>query len=119
MEVVGRAASSATYYATNTHGYGYAGIQMSNKHAKFGDRVICSTWDQGSGEDQRAKMEECGEGVSCVGFGGEGTGAKALWYWQWTLGKTYAWMLHRKQLANGRIEHTCWFHAEELESTYL
>lgn len=114
-------ASTATYLATNTHGYGYAGIQMAYKnpqgsaHPEFGDRVICSTWDQSTGN---AKMTECGAGVECVGFGGEGTGAKALWYFKWAVGKRYAFVLSRAAIAEGRVEHKCWFYAEELEDTY-
>lgn len=67
--------STDTYYATNTFGYGYAGIQMHEKGAR-GSFVICSIWDQPAGP---ARMETCGEGVRCTGFGGEGTGAKSMW----------------------------------------
>jgi len=63
-------------------------------------------------------METCGEGVHCTGFGGEGTGARAIWKFRWQLSNRYAFMLVRQKLPIGRIEHTCWFHAEELESSY-
>lgn len=112
-EVRGRASTpGVTFYATNTHGYGYAGIQARTPTDRV---VICSTWDQTSGN---ARMERCGDGVSCSGFGGEGTGAKALWQFQWVDDRPYAMMLRRALLDNGRVEHTCWFHAEELEYTH-
>lgn len=116
-EVKPTSTSSATYFATATTGYGYAGIQTIWKDAtRTNDRaVLCSTWDQTWGT---AKMEKCGSGVKCKGFGGEGTGAKAMWYFDWTIGKHYAFMMHRKDAGNGRIEHACWFYAEELEGNY-
>jgi len=109
--------SDATFFAMSTTGYGYAGIQTVSKDPSVDkDRlVLCSIWDQSNG---RAKMEKCGAGVVCMGFGGEGTGAKAKWYFDWQLGKNYAFMLHRRDAGNGRIEHTCWFYAEELESSH-
>merc|ERR1711972_842707 len=33
-------------------------------------------------------------------------------------GQSYAFLLRRRELPNGRMEHSCWFHANELELTY-
>jgi len=109
-EIEPTSSSGATYYASNTHGYGYAGIQMKRKDDQFGDTAICSIWDQDSGG---ASIDKCGENAECSGFGGEGTGAKAKLRFEWELGRRYAWMLHRVALPDGRIQHTCWFYAPE------
>jgi len=111
--------SEATFFAMSTTGYGYAGIQTVFKDdRKDKDRlVLCSIWDQSTG---LAKMEKCGDDVVCEGFGGEGTGGKAKWYFDWQLGKNYAFMLHRQPASDGsgRVKHSCWFYAEELEGTH-
>mmetsp|Transcript_52012 Transcript_52012/g.123845 ORF Transcript_52012/g.123845 Transcript_52012/m.123845 type:complete len:411 (-) Transcript_52012:67-1299(-) len=112
-EIRPTSASAATYFASNTHGYGYAGIQMKTKDPTHGHVALCSIWDQESGG---AVIEKCGENADCTGFGGEGTGAKAKLHFEWELGKSYAWMLHRKALEDGRIQHTCWFHAPEYDT---
>jgi len=114
-EVVPKNASSSTFYASNTHAYGYAGFQMSRKDPAQGDIVICSTWDQDSG---KATVETCGEGVECTDFGGEGTGVRTRWRWHWTLGRRYAFMVSRSELPGGRVESACWFHAGELEGDH-
>lgn len=113
-EVYPSDSSTHTYYATNTHGYGYAGIQMLGK-GEHGAKVICSTWDQQGG---KAELETCGKDVQCVGFGGEGTGVKTFWPFQWKMRERYAFMLLRRALPNGRVQHACWFHAPELEEEY-
>lgn len=116
-EVKPTSTSSSSFFAAATTSYGYAGLQTIWKDTtRAKDRaVICSIWDQSTGN---AKMEKCGSGVYCTGFGGEGTGAKAMWYFDWSVGKHHAFMMHRKDAGNGRIEHACWFYAEELETTY-
>merc|ERR1712039_55495 len=114
-EVMPTESSSTTYFASNSHEYGYAGIQMVSKDSEDGDLAICSIWDQDTGN---ARTEVCGEGVRCTGFGNEGTGAKALWDFKWRMGKRYAWMIVRKALPGNRLQHACWLYAEELEGRY-
>jgi hypothetical protein len=114
-QVVPTSSTSATYFATNTHGYGYAGIQQGDKDNTKGHQAICSIWDQSSG---KAVTEKCGSGVTCKDFGGEGTGRQAIWKFQWKMGKRYAFALHRIPLANGQVRNICWFYASELKSSY-
>jgi hypothetical protein len=76
--------STATFYSTNGHRFGYAGFQVSETDPYQG-RVLFSIWDQGGcdqdhdtscPDDQVAKSVACGTGIYCTDFGGEGTGRK-------------------------------------------
>ena len=61
---------------------GYSGIQQVDQNTRV---AIFSMWDQGT------KMVECLESGRCVrvsGFGGEGTGKKAMRSLDWRLGET-------------------------------
>eukprot|EP00928_Gymnodinium_smaydae_P069286 TRINITY_DN5271_c0_g1_i1.p1 TRINITY_DN5271_c0_g1~~TRINITY_DN5271_c0_g1_i1.p1 ORF type:complete len:408 (-),score=32.04 TRINITY_DN5271_c0_g1_i1:163-1386(-) len=104
--------SADTYFAMVTHKYGYAGIQTASRRFGSGTyhQVICSTWDQPGG---KARTTKCGGGVKCDGFGGEGTGARAIWQFKWKLNRRYAFLVRRRQVGS-LIENTCWFHAAEL-----
>mmetsp|Transcript_26429 Transcript_26429/g.30436 ORF Transcript_26429/g.30436 Transcript_26429/m.30436 type:complete len:264 (-) Transcript_26429:352-1143(-) len=84
QRVIPTASADATYFATNGHRFGYGGIQQVN--ANIG-RVLFSLWDQGGcdqdvdpncNEENLATTIACGTGVTCTGFGGEGTGRKSM-----------------------------------------
>merc|ERR1712007_24013 len=82
----------------------------------MGKQVLCSIWDQHSG---KASVTQCGKGVNCQSFGGEGTGSKATWTGlTMTLGRTYAFAWHRDSLGSGEVQHTCYFQADELKGTH-
>ena len=70
------------------HSFGYAGFQQSSENP-FQGRVLFSIWDQGGCDqdvnsncpaDQLAQTTQCGTGIQCTGFGGEGTGRKSIVY---------------------------------------
>lgn len=70
------------------HSFGYAGFQQSSENP-FQGRVVFSIWDQGGCDqdvnsncpaDQLAQTTQCGTGIQCTGFGGEGTGRKSIVY---------------------------------------
>jgi hypothetical protein len=77
-------ASTASFYSTNGHRFGYAGFQVSETNP-YQARVLFSIWDQGGCDQdtnpncpasQVAKTVACGTGIKCTDFGGEGTGRK-------------------------------------------
>eukprot|EP00928_Gymnodinium_smaydae_P011596 TRINITY_DN14262_c0_g1_i1.p1 TRINITY_DN14262_c0_g1~~TRINITY_DN14262_c0_g1_i1.p1 ORF type:complete len:470 (+),score=65.61 TRINITY_DN14262_c0_g1_i1:188-1597(+) len=116
-QVVPTQTSIDTFFAITTHKYGYAGIQTAGRPFSWMGtyhQAICSTWDNGGGN---AKVEKCGSGVQCTGFGGEGTGARSLWRFNWKLNQAYAFLIRRVQVGN-RMQNTCWFHAAELSGRY-
>ena len=75
-----RDVASATYFASNGFQYGYGGVQQPGDSV---DRAIFSIWDTCDTEhntcdaDDLASTVACGTGVTCTGFGGEGTGRKS------------------------------------------
>jgi hypothetical protein len=67
-------ASTATFYSTNGHRFGYAGFQVSETNPYQG-RVLFSIWDQGGCDKERnrncpanqvAKTVACGTGILVV-----------------------------------------------------
>lgn len=85
QRVVPLASAPVTYFSTNGHSFGYGGIQQVDDTT---GRVIFSLWDQGGCDtdtdpncdpDDLAKTVACGKGVTCKGFGGEGTGRKSYY----------------------------------------
>ena len=75
-----RDTAEATYFASNGFQYGYGGVQQPTDSL---DRAIFSIWDTCDTEhnscdaDDLATTVACGTGVTCTGFGGEGTGRKS------------------------------------------
>ena len=75
-----RDVASATYFASNGFQYGYGGVQQPSDSV---NRAIFSIWDtcdtehNTCAEDDLASTVACGTGVTCTGFGGEGTGRKS------------------------------------------
>ena len=77
--------ADVTYLATNGNSFGYGGVQLATSANPFEGRVLFSIWDQGCDTDTDpdcdpsllASTVACGEGVTCEGFGGEGTGRKS------------------------------------------
>ena len=83
-QVTVRDSSDVSYFAFLGNSFGYGGIQQSTEQP-FKGKVIFSIWDQGgcdrdfddcSGE-KVAKTVACGKDVTCMDFGGEGTGRKS------------------------------------------
>lgn len=120
QKVVPVATEDATYFSTSQHSYGYGGIQQVDANT---GRVIFSLWDQG-GCDQDvdpdcdpanlAQTVVCGDGVSCTGFGGEGTGRKSYFD---VLGggfpavdQEYYFVSQAAYLGNRRMEYTGYFY---------
>jgi len=83
-------------------------------------RVIFSLWDQGGcnqdvdpncNEDDLAKTIACGTGVTCRGFGGEGTGRQSRYdRAPFSLNEEYYFVTQAKYLGNKRMEHTGYFY---------
>uniref|UniRef100_A0A7S1FM33 DUF3472 domain-containing protein n=1 Tax=Corethron hystrix TaxID=216773 RepID=A0A7S1FM33_9STRA len=117
QRVVPTASAPSTYFSTNGHRFGYGGIQEVNSST---GRVIFSLWDQGGcnqdvdpncNEDDLAKTIACGTGVTCRGFGGEGTGRQSRYdRAPFSLNEEYYFVTQAKYLGNKRMEHTGYFY---------
>lgn len=85
QKIVPKESSDVTYFCgIGFSPKGYGGIQQITK-SPFMGRVLFSVWDQGCDQDVEpncdpsvlASTVNCGTGVTCQGFGGEGTGRKS------------------------------------------
>jgi hypothetical protein len=79
---------------------GYFGIQELGDGQKV---VLFSVWDPTTGNDPKAvkpqdqvEILSQGAGVEVSRFGGEGTGGKSLWHYDWKLGSTYKFLVSSK-----------------------
>jgi hypothetical protein len=121
QRVVPKSISDVTYFSSNGHAFGYGGIQQVNEN---NGRVIFSLWDQGSCDqdvgncdpDDLAQTTACGTGVTCTGFGGEGTGRKS--YFDTSkipnVDEEYFFVTQANYLGNKRMEYTGYFYASAL-----
>lgn len=76
---------------------GYFGIQELGDGKKV---VIFSVWDPTVGDNpnavapqQQVEVLSQGEGVDVSRFGGEGTGGKSMWRYDWKIGNTYKFLV--------------------------
>ncbi len=89
-----------SYFMTCGFSRGYFGIQELGDGSKV---VIFSAWDPTTGNDPKAvqkrdqvEIVSQGEGVEVSRFGGEGTGGKSMWHYDWQLGHTYKFVVAAK-----------------------
>ena len=119
QRVIPLASAPATYFATNGHSFGYGGIQeVSDTEG----RVIFSLWDQGGCDtdvnpncnpNDLAQTIACGKGVTCKGFGGEGTGRQSYYdRGPFELNKSYYFVTQAAYLGNRRMEYTGYFYED-------
>jgi len=116
-QVVVKSASDATFFAVNTHQYGYSGIQMVSR-SPFKGQVIFSLWKPNGTYTALNELPSgelaAGEGVMCGSFDHEGEGTKCIWEWNgWQLGRTYGFMTLFTPVGD-RVQVSQYFHADEL-----
>ena len=116
--------SDATFFATNGHRFGYGGFQKVDSSR---ESVIFSLWDQGGcdqdlGDCDAANLATtiaCGEGITCTGFGGEGTGRKSILYKDNipSVAEPYYMMTQAVYLGPGskRMQYTGYFYDSDTE----
>jgi len=111
------ATSTVSYFASNGHGLGYGGLQQVSENPFVG-KVLFSLWDQGCDQDVQfncdsgtlAQVIACGKGVTCEGFGGEGTGKKSWFYFNtWMKDEPYYMVTHARDMNNGRVRYSGYF----------
>lgn len=86
-----------SYFMACGFGRGYFGIQELTDGSKV---ALFSIWDPTAGDDPNAvekhdqvEILSQGDGVKVSRFGGEGTGGKSLWPYNWKLGHTYRFVV--------------------------
>jgi len=83
---------AGTYFCVCAFRHGYFGIQE-----RINDKVVLfSVWDAGKQNnpnevdlEKRVKVLHAGDGVQVSRFGGEGTGGKSIFPYQWKVGENY------------------------------
>ena len=129
IEVVN--SSSVSYFASNGHRFGYGGLQQvsaSGADGSFVGKVIFSLWDQGCDQDVNpscdpstlATVVSCGDGVTCEGFGGEGTGKKSWFYFNnWDIRAEYYFVTHARRISGFRVQYAGYFHSDGSDWRHL
>ena len=122
IEVVDSA--SVSYFASNGHRFGYGGLQQvtaPDADGSFVGKVLFSLWDQGCDQDANpncdpntlATVVSCGDGVTCEGFGGEGTGKKSWFYFNdWGTRTDYYFVTHARRVSTTRVQYAGYFHSD-------
>ncbi len=115
-EVTVEASVNGSYFMACGFHRGYFGIQQLGSGKKV---VIFSIWDPTKGDDAKAVPEEkrvemlgSGEGVRVSRFGGEGTGAKSMWDYDWKIGVTYRFLV-RASIDGEATSYTAHFYVPE------
>jgi hypothetical protein len=120
--------SESTFFATNTQGHGYMGLQQVEKAGSpinwYQGQAIFSIWDSECNEimdesacpeHQRAQIIECGEMAVCSRFGNEGTGQQSkIRFDEWEVEQTYGFLVQAFSVAPDRVQYEGYFHAAEL-----
>ncbi|QNN25062.1 DUF3472 domain-containing protein [Planctomycetales bacterium ZRK34] len=108
--------ADGSYFMVCGWNTGYFGIQEIRNGRKV---VIFSVWDNHRGNDPNAVPEDVqvgilheGEGVKVSRFGGEGTGGKSMFDYDWQIGQTYRFLVTARP--NGqRTEYAGYFYLPE------
>jgi len=123
--LVPRHSSESTFFATNTQGFGYMGLQQVEERGLFFQgTAIFSIWDNGCNDimdpsacplQQQAEIIECGELAVCSRFGNEGTGFRSmLRFDEWELEQSYGFLVQAIQISTDKVRYDGYFHAPEL-----
>lgn len=115
--------SSAAYFSSNGHAYGYGGVQQVSK-SPFKGRVVFSLWDQGGcnrdvsscAAELVANTVACGTFATCVDFGDEGTGRKSYFDTDAlpVVGEPYYFVTHAEPIGSDRARYAGYFYSEAL-----
>ncbi|CAB9513880.1 Domain of unknown function (DUF3472) [Seminavis robusta] len=116
QRVVPTALADVSYLASNGHRFGYGWIQQQDDRT---GRVLFSVWDQGGCDQDEggcnsedvAQTVACGSGVTCEGFGNEGTGRKSFFDTSSLPNENQAYYMvtQAAYLGNRRMEYTGYF----------
>ena len=105
--------AKATYFSVCGFRHGYFGMQELWNGKKV---VIFSIWDPGKQDnpnivkkEDRVKVLHEGKDVKVSRFGGEGTGGKSMYDYDWKVGKTYRFMVKVK-VKDGRSAYSGYFY---------
>jgi hypothetical protein len=108
--------AAGSYFMVCGWNTGYFGIQEISPGKKV---VIFSVWDNAKGNDpkaveqsQRVGILHEGENVRVSRFGGEGTGGKSMFDFDWQIGQTYRCLVTAKPNAD-RTEYSGYFYLPE------
>lgn len=108
--------SAGTYFMACGFSKGYFGIQELANGKKV---VLFSIWEPGkqnnpnlTPDDRRVKEIASGEKVRVRRFGGEGTGAKSFYDYDWKVGQTCRFLVYAKP-AGDRTEYAAYFYVSE------
>lgn len=119
--------SQSSFFATNTQGFGYMGLQQVEElrpgRIFFKGYAIFSIWDKGCAHvmdesacpaDQQSQVLQCGDWAVCSRFGGEGTGAKAkIVFNQWEVETAYSFLVTAEKVSVTDVAYTGYFYAPE------
>lgn len=115
-EVTVDRSAPGSYFMVCGWGDGYFGIQELSSGKKV---VIFSVWEpsktnrpQDVAEDARVRLVEQGDGVNIGRFGGEGTGGRSLFEFDWQPGTTYRCFVTAK-IDGPRTEYAGYFYLPE------
>lgn len=115
-EAVVEQSTSGSYFCASGFNVGYFGIQELGKGKKV---VIFSLWDPGKQNDpkivkdeERVKVLYGGENVNVSRFGGEGTGGKSMFYYDWKSNEPQRFLLKASTDENS-MTVTAWFYLND------
>lgn len=100
-----------SYYMANGFGQGYFGFQVNSATQR---KIIFSVWDPSNEADGKTTAVSSGTDVVVSGFGGEGTGGKSNWTYNWSTGTTYKFLTRIRPDGLGSTLYSSWFYAPEL-----
>lgn len=99
-----------SYYMSNGFSQGYFGFQVNSASER---KVIFSVWDPSNEADGKTSVVSSGTDVVVSGFGGEGTGGKSNWTFNWSTGTTYKFLTRIRPDGLGNTLYSSWFYAPE------
>jgi hypothetical protein len=112
-EVTVEKSADGTYFMAAGWGKGYFGIQELASGKKL---VLFSVWDPTAGDDpkkvdaeKRVKMLHKDDAVRVQRFGGEGTGGKSFFDYEWKTGETYRFLVTAKSDGDTRTAYSGYF----------
>lgn len=118
-EVTVEQSAPGTYFAACGFQAGYFGIQELGNGKKV---VIFSVWDAPAGDnpnavakDKQAEVLHQGQDVQVSRFGGEGTGQKSMWNYDWKTGQTYRFLI-KAVTVDGKPSYAAYFFVPETKA---